>query len=71
MLSNQPDALNGKATPNYILTLNTVFKLQMAKTVWINPDIAATGLTAHEMDGRFGWNLFEGEMVDINYDDHQ
>jgi len=25
-------------------------------------------VTAHEMDGRFGWNLFEGKQVEIDYD---
>jgi hypothetical protein len=40
----------------------------MGKLVWDNPEIAATTLTAHEMDGRFGWNLFEGKTVEVNYD---
>jgi hypothetical protein len=67
LLSNQPDVLSGKTKPDYN-HLNKVFKLQMGNLVWDNPEIAATGLTAHEMDGRFGWNLFEGKVVEIDYD---
>jgi hypothetical protein len=67
LLSNQPDALAGKSDPNYN-KLNKVFKLQMGKLIWNDPEISATGITAHEMDGRFGWNLFEGKTVEVNYD---
>ncbi|MCZ8286850.1 MAG: hypothetical protein O9353_15460, partial [Bacteroidia bacterium] len=48
--------------------LNPVFSLQMGSMTWQNPEIVPTGLTAHDMDGRFGWNLFEGKKVEINYD---
>jgi hypothetical protein len=47
--------------------LNKVFKLQMGNLVWKDPMIGATGVAAHEMDGRFGWNLFEGKQVEIDY----
>lgn len=67
LLSNQPDALAGKAKPDYN-NLNKVFKIQMGNLTWNNPEIGATGVTAHDMDGRFGWNLFEGKMVEVNYD---
>ncbi len=67
LLSNQPDALAGKIKPNYN-NLNKVFTLQMGTTTWNNPEIVPTGLTAHDMDGRFGWNLFEGKSVEIDYD---
>jgi len=67
LLSNQPDALAGKAKPNYN-NLIKVFKLQMGKSVWTDPEIVATGLTAYDMDGRFGWNLFESKTLEINYD---
>lgn len=43
-------------------------KIQMGPLTWINPEPGATTLTAHDMDGRFGWNLFEGKIVEINYD---
>ncbi len=48
--------------------LNKVFKLQIGKLVINNPDFAATDMTAHEMDGRFGWNLFEGKQVELDFD---
>lgn len=69
LLSNQPDALAGKAAPNYN-KMNKVFKLQMGNAVWNNPDIGSTKLTAHDMDGRFGWNLFDNKIVEVDYD-HQ
>jgi hypothetical protein len=67
LLSNQPNALAGKAIPNYN-KLNKVSKLQMGSTVWDNPEILPTNITAQDMDGRFGWNLFEGKSVEVDYD---
>jgi len=67
LLSNQPDALAGKTTPDYN-KLNKVFTLQMGNKVWSNPQIFITRVTSNEMDGRFGWNLFEGKQVEIDYD---
>ncbi|NHA07480.1 hypothetical protein G7092_27015 [Mucilaginibacter sp. HC2] len=69
LLSNQPDALAGKTAPNYN-KLNKVFKLQMGNLTWTNPEVAPTDITAHDMDGRFGWNLFESKTVEVNYDLH-
>jgi len=48
--------------------LNKVSRLQMGNLVWTNPEVGSTETTAHEMDGRFGWNLFEGRSVEIDYD---
>ena len=67
LLSNQPDALAGKTAPDYN-KMNKVFTLQMGNKVWSNPPLGTTKLTAHDMDGRFGWNLFEGKQVEIDYD---
>lgn len=67
LLANQPGLAAGTAKPDYN-NLVKVYKLQMGRTVWANPEIAPTGLTAHEMDGRFGWNLFEGKAIEVNYD---
>jgi hypothetical protein len=67
LLPNQQDALAGKAEPDYN-HLNKVFKLQMGTATWNNPAVGATSFTAHDMDGRFGWNLFEGKIVQIDYD---
>ena len=47
---------------------NKVHKLQMGSLVWNDPVINSSASTAHEMDGRFGWNLFEGKKVEIDYD---
>lgn len=69
LLSNQPGVPEGNIRPDYS-NLGQVFKLQMGQAVWHNPEIIATGFTAHEMDGRFGWNLFEGKTVEIDYDHH-
>jgi len=67
LLSNQPDALAGKTKPNYN-NLNKVFKLQMGNLVLNNPEVLTTNITAHEMDGRIGWNVFEGKQVEVDYD---
>jgi hypothetical protein len=48
--------------------IGKVTTLQMGTRIWNNPDVVATGNTAREMDGRFGWNLFEGRAVQIDYD---
>ncbi|TWI98142.1 hypothetical protein JN11_03221 [Mucilaginibacter frigoritolerans] len=67
LLSNQADALSGKANPDYN-HLNKVFKLQIGTLTFNNPDIFPTSVTAHDMDGRFGYNIFEGKQVEIDYD---
>jgi hypothetical protein len=67
LLSNQPDALAGKTKPNFN-NMNEVFKLQMGSLVWDNPDIGATAVTSQGMDGKFGWNLFDGKVVELDYD---
>jgi hypothetical protein len=67
LLSNQPDALAGKTTPNY-RNLNKVVKLQTGNIIWNNHLLRPIALTAHDMDGKLGWDLFEGKQVEINYD---
>ncbi|WP_299587250.1 hypothetical protein [Mucilaginibacter sp.] len=67
LLSNQPDAFAGKANPDYN-KLNKVFRLQMGNAVWTHPEVLPTKITADDMDGRFGPNLFEGKSVEIDYD---
>lgn len=69
LVPNRNDVLAGKAKADYN-HLNPATILQMGSISWNNPDIIPTGLTAHGMDGRFGWNLFEGKSVEINYDRH-
>jgi hypothetical protein len=67
LLAGQPEYLSGKSAPNF-RKLNQVFKLQIGKLVFTNPSFGATDLTAHEMDGSFGWNLFEGKQLELDYD---
>jgi len=67
LLSHQSEYINGHATPDFN-KLNTVTKLQMGTLVLTNPPFAATDRTAHDMDGRFGWNLFENKQVELDYD---
>jgi hypothetical protein len=59
--------LAGSAAPDFSRTAK-VFKLQIGKLAFDNPDFAVTDRTAHGMDGRFGWDLFEGKQVELNYD---
>jgi hypothetical protein len=67
LLVNHADALAGKATPNYN-NLNKATKLQMGSMVWHDVEVLPTKITADDMDGRFGWNLFEGKQVEVDYD---
>jgi hypothetical protein len=67
LLSNQPDAQAGKVKPNYN-NLNRVFKIQMGNLILKDPEVTVTKIAAHEMDGSFGWNLFEGKQVELDYD---
>ena len=59
-----------ETTPNF-KKLNKVHKLQIGKLVINDPDFAATDMTAHDMDGRFGWNLFEGKQVELDFDNNR
>jgi hypothetical protein len=58
------------STPNFN-KLKKVFKLQIGKLIINDPDFAATDVTAHDMDGRFGWNLFEGKQVELDFDNNR
>jgi hypothetical protein len=50
--------------------LTRITKLQLGSMVWNNPDVVTTSFTSQGMDGRFGWNVFEGKIVEINYDNN-
>ncbi len=67
LLSNQPDALTGKAIPDFN-KLEKVFKIQIGNLIWYNPEVSPANVAAREMDGRFGWRIFEGKIVEIDYD---
>ena len=70
---NDKDTLNlhfdiGSFSIHTIKKLDKVYKLQMGTLVLNSPAIGHTNFTAHDMDGRFGWDLFEGKQVEIDYD---
>ena len=67
LLSTQPDAIAGKVKPNFN-SLEKIYKIQLGNYVLNNPDMIPTQLTAREMDGRFGYSIFEGKIVEIDYD---
>ena len=50
--------------------LDKVVKVQMGPVIWNNPEVMPTGFTSHDMDGRFGANLFENKIVEIDYDNN-
>lgn len=67
LLPNREEVLAGTAKANY-RKLNKVSTLQMGTLTWHDPVIAATDVTAREMDGRIGWDVFEGKVVELNYE---
>lgn len=58
------DALSNKPAAKHIE------KLQMGTMVWNHPQIYSTARTANGMDGRIGYNVFEGKIVELNYERH-
>ncbi|WP_413670609.1 hypothetical protein ACEN9X_12115 [Mucilaginibacter sp. Mucisp86] len=70
LLPNHADVLAGKAKPNFN-EMSKVLKLQMGTAVWHNQEILPTNITSTGMDGRFGWNLFEGKLVEVDYDNNR
>ena len=58
---------NPSAAPNFN-KLNKAQTLKIGGLVWNNLEILPTNVTAHEMDGRIGWNVFEGKQVELDYD---
>ena len=67
LLPDRDDVLNGKAPANY-RKFDNASTLQLGTLTWHHPAIEATDVTAREMDGRFGWDLFEGKVVELNYE---
>ncbi len=49
-------------------SLKKVNTIQLGGLIVQNPTIVRTKVTATNMDGRFGWNMFEGKSVEINYE---
>lgn len=67
LLTDQAAAQAGTSSPNYNRLCPST-SLQLGTLTIPAPPVLATGLTAPGMDGRFGYTLFEGKQVAINYD---
>jgi len=46
---------------------NSSYELKIGKRIY-NTEVYDAELTGHDTDGRFGWNLFDGMIVELNYD---
>lgn len=46
----------------------TVNTLRIGTLEIMNPEISTTNNTAQEMDGRIGFDVFEGKQIELNYD---
>jgi hypothetical protein len=42
--------------------------LKIGKQIWTNLEVFPVQLSGQGTDGRFGWDLFDGKIVEINYD---
>lgn len=62
--------LGFRLTKNALSRFNekTIQKITMDSLAWDNPNLLTANNVAHEMDGRFGWQAFDGKIVEINYD---
>lgn len=69
LLADQPATQAGSSPPSYN-RLRPSTSLQLGTLTLQAPPVRATGLTARGMDGRFGYALFEGKQVAIDYDQH-
>lgn len=67
LLPNQADVLANKSKADYN-QMENVYKIQMGNLIFDNPPLLTTNFTSQGMDGRFGWTIFEGKSVEINYD---
>jgi len=47
-----------------------ISSLQIGHMLLHDPSISTTNATAQEMDGRIGFDVFEGKQVELNYDKH-
>ncbi|MGK0363101.1 MAG: hypothetical protein ACI85O_000143 [Saprospiraceae bacterium] len=69
MLSQQPDYMMGKGKPDFN-SLGQAKSLRLGTMNFESPRIRATLLTAYDMDGKFGWVLFDGKYLEINYSEN-
>ena len=70
-IANKTKLLAGKdkgfKTQNYV-RLNALSKLQIGNTTWEGLEIYPVSLSPKGADGHFGWNLFDGRIVELDYD---
>ncbi|MCC6373049.1 MAG: hypothetical protein IT236_18745 [Bacteroidia bacterium] len=67
LLPNRAEVQSGNASANYN-RLDKIQSMQLGTLLFNNPELWPTGFTSQGMDGRFGWNLFEEKVVEIDYD---
>ncbi len=67
LMGNQPDALSGKAKPDYN-NMMEVKEIQIGMLSWKNPHVQAANNAASGTDGRFGWRVWDGKVIEIDYD---
>lgn len=57
-------------TQNYV-KLNTLSSIRLGSLSWDSLEIYPVRHSGHGTDGRFGWDLFEDKVLEINYDNNQ
>ena len=67
LLDNQKNAGGGTAKPDYD-KMNLYNTLQMGELTWDSLDIFPVVLSGQGTDGRFGWDLFEGRVLELDYE---
>ncbi len=71
-IKNCPTLMDGR-NPNYIeggnMPLETLNSLSIGDMKWDSLMVFPTRVGPSETSGHFGWNLFEGKIVELNYDE--
>lgn len=69
LLSGQPGVREGLAKPDYN-KMNRYNSLVLGNLSWDSLAIYPVALSGQGTDGRFGWDLFDGRIVEIDYDNN-
>ena len=67
LLAGQAGVREGKARPDYS-NMNPYNTLSMGALSWDSLEVYPVVLSGQGTDGRFGWDLFDGRVVEIDYD---
>ena len=65
-------AIQKYLNPNNLpLTMNDISNntIKIGNNEWVNQQIYPIEITSQGTEGMFGWNIFDGKIVEINYDD--